>query len=613
MREKKDLRIKHYGVNEKGMILFFQGRIKYHRYYRSLYQNLSEGGYLVLAIPYNLKKLSQKLRETFIRLNIDTNRVILMSHSHGDEFIYRYARTTDFIIEKIIISSPTRNVIHYRDIPTLVLWSNKYKPNVALDIFTFAQKRSNYHFIGYPNCSRFLFAGVGYSQYHDLYNRKPKKVFFNVDNFTHIEREVIEDIFLFLSEGKVKEKIGIFSENYLPFNSGVNILTKVLKTELEKEGKKVYPVTLRIKGVDYQSFTQDRNVVVLPSICLPGKKSKKEALLVSFRFVHMMKNIRAYQFDYIQLQTEFTIGTAAMLLRKIDNVPMVYTAHTMWNDMMIKRYPKFIAKIINGILNKFLVPPLKYADLMTVPTEKVKEYYMQTWKKEEPIVVIPGCVDGDLFAMSEEDEVKLQKLKDNYQLKDKVVLGFVGRVSKEKNIDEVLDYFEKAASEINNLVLMVVGDGPYFENVANRAKASRFNERIIMVGAVSNTTIKYYYRLLDIFCTSSTFETQGLTYVESMWCKTPVLARADHCLDHFLNSGVNGLTFTDYDSFLAGLKKIIDDKAFRKGLIEEGYKTALTYEKHVWAKRMYYLYTQAKLFNEKKIDVFNVEEFKKIQ
>ena len=393
----------------------------------------------------------------------------------------------------------------------------------------------------------------------------------------------------------------------------MNILTKVLKTELEKEGKKVYPVTLKIKGVNYQSFTQDRNVVAFPSICLPGKKSKKEALLVSFRFVHMMKNIRAYQFDYIQLQTEFTIGVSAMLLRKIDNVPMVYTAHTMWNDMIIKRYPKFIAKIINGILNKFLVPPLKYADLMTVPTEKVKQYYMETWKKEEPIVVIPGCVDGDLFTMNEEDEQKLVNLRNNYQLNDKIVLGFVGRVSKEKSIDEVVEYFERAAADIPNLVLMIVGDGPYYEHVFEKAKNTPFNERILMVGAVSNSEIKYYYRLLDIFCTSSTFETQGLTYVESMWCKTPVLARADHCLDHFLNNGVNGITFTDYDSWFHGLNKLIHEKDFREKIIEEAYKTALTYEKHVWAKRMYYLYTQAKLFNEKKIDTFDIETFKKIQ
>ena len=613
MREKKDLRILHYGVNEKGMIIFFQGRMRSHRYYRSILQKLSECGYLVLGIPYGLKKLPHQLRETFVKENIDTNRVILMSHSQGDETIYRYARTTDFIIEKMIIASPTRNIIHYRDIPTLVLWSNKYKANVALDIFTFANKRSNYHFIGYPNCSRYLFAGVGYSQFHDLYNRKPKKVIFNIDDYNHIDQEVIDDITLFLQEEKIKEKIAIFSENYLPFNSGVNILTKVLKTELEKEGKKVYPVTLRIKGVNYESMSQDRNVVILPSICLPGKKAKKEALLVSFRFVHMMKNIRAYQFDYIQLQTEFTIGVAGLLLRKIDNVPMVYTAHTMWNDMMVKRFPKPIAKIVNGILNRFLIPPLKFADLMTVPTDKVKQYYMETWKKEEPIVVIPGCVDGDLFTMNEEDENKLIRLKDNYQLKDKIVIGFVGRVSKEKNIDEVVDYFEKAAKDIPNLVLMIVGDGPYYENIAERAKNSEFNDRIIMVGAVSNTEIKYYYRMLDVFCTSSTFETQGLTYVESMWCKTPVLARFDHCLDHFLNSGVNGLTFTDYDSWLAGLRRIIDDKDFANRMIEEAYKTALTYEKHVWARRMYYLYTQAKLFNEKKIATFDLEAFKNIK
>ena len=613
MREKKDLRIKHYGVNEKGMILFFQGRMKYHRYYRSILTKLSESGYLVLGIPYGLKKLPQKLKETFLKLDVDTNRAILMSHASGDETIYRYARTTDFIIEKIIISSPTRNVIHYRDIPTLVLWSNKYRPNIALDIFTFANKRSNYHFIGYPNCSRYLFAGVGYSQYHDKYNRKPKKTFFNVDDFSHVDQEILDDINLFLSEEKVREKIAIFSENYLPFNSGVNILTKVLKTELEKEGKKVYPVTLRIKGVNYETYSQEKNVVVLPSVCLPGKKAKKEALLLSLRFVHMMKNIRAYQFDYIQLQTEFTIGTAGLLLRKMDNVPMVYTAHTMWNDMINKRYPKLLAKIINGVLNRFLVPPLKYADLMTVPTEKVKQYYMETWKKEEPIVVIPGCVDGDLFSMNKEDQEKLEKLKDNYQLRDKIVLGFVGRVSKEKNIDEVVDYFEKAANDISNLVLMIVGDGPYSDHFFERAKNSKFNDRIIMVGAVSNTQIKYYYHLLDIFCTSSTFETQGLTYVESMWCKTPVLAREDHCLDHFLNSGVNGLTFTDYETWLEGLHKIIDDEKFRNKMIKVAYETALTYEKHVWARRMYYLYTQAKLFNEKKITTFDQEAFKKIK
>ena len=612
---KKDLRIKHYGINEKGMIIFFLGKHKYHRYYRSILHSLAENGYLVLAIPYGLGKIIDNINEQLNKLNISEDHVILMSHSHGDEKIYWYARTTNLIVDKMIVSSPTRSVIHMRDTPTLVLWSNKYNANIALDLFVFAKKHVNYHFIGYPNCSRYLFAGVGYSQYHDRYDkkRKKKKMFFDVDKFAHIEQEVIDDINLFLEKGQIKEKIAIFSENYLPFHSGVNILTHVLKTELEKSGKKVYPVTLKLKGVNYCDIKQDKNVIAFSSILLPGKQAEKEAILVTFNYGSIMKHLRAYQFDYIQLQTEFTIGVSAMMLRKIDNIPMVYTAHTMWNDMMNKRFSKTTAKIVNSLINKFLVPPLKYTDLMTVPTEKVKKYYMETWKKSEPIIVIPGCVDGENFALKEGDEVQLDKLRDYFRLKDKIVLGYIGRISKEKSIDQVFDYFETIAPELENLVLMVVGDGPYLDELTERSKNSKYSDRIIVVGAVENTKLKYYYRLFTTFCTASTFETQGLTYVEAMWCKTPILARYDQCLDHFLTSGVNGITFNDYEGWKEGLLKIVNDKEYVHNIVEEGYKTALTYAKDTWAKKMYYLYTQAKLFNEKKVDTFDYDTFKKIR
>lgn len=611
MKKKKNIRL--FGVNKKGVIIFFLGKQKYRYYYRSILLELSKNGYLIIAVPYGIKKPFENIYSTLDKYNLNDTHLILMSHSQGDNLIYWFSRTTTCVVDKIIVCSPNRGVIHYKDIPTLVLWSNKYNSNVALDIFGFAKKRSNYHFIGYPNCSRYLFAGVGYSQYHDRYEKKPKKTFYEVDKYNHIEKDVIEDITLYLQENKIREKVAIFSENYLPFYSGVNILTKVLKTELEKKDIKVYPVTLKLKGVNYLDYNQDKNVVIFPSVAIPGKKARAEALQLSTFYSYMMRHLRAYQFDYIQLQTEFTIGKAAMLLRKKDNVPMVYTAHTMWNDMMDKRLSKPIAKIVNYVINKFLIPPLKYADLMTVPTEKVKKYYMETWNKKEPIIVIPGCVDGDNFAMSKEDYELLNKIQDDYQLKDKIVLGYIGRVSKEKSINVVFDYFEKAAPEIPNLSLMIVGDGPYLNELTKRVKNSQFFERIIIVGQVSNNKLKYYYRLFTAFCTASTFETQGLTYIESMWCQTPVLAKYDHCLDHFLSNNVNGVTFIDYDSWREGLNKIIADKEFVKKINEEAYKTALSYAKEVWAKKMYYLYVQAKLFNEGKIHELNYNEFNKIK
>lgn len=613
--KKKDLVIKHYGEGINGTIIFFQGKCKYHRYYRSILTSLSEEGFLVIGIPYHLRKMKVKLEKTLSDFNVESSKkIILMSHGNGDETVYTYHRMTKLKIDRLIISAPTRGVIHYKKTPTLVLWANKYKELIAHDIFTFAVKRANYKFIGYPNVTRYLFAGVGYSKYHDRYDKKPKKTFFDVEKYNHIERDVIEDITLFINERRVKEKLAIFSENYLPFNCGVNILTHGLKMELEKVGKKVYPVTIALKGVDYQAYNQDKNVVVFKGHKLPGKYSEKEALLASWRILHNMKRLRAYQFDYIQLQTEFTISLAALWLHKLDNIPMMYTAHTMWNDMMNKRYPKIVAMFINFFLNKFmLLPPLKEADIMTVPTEKVKKYYMEVWKKKEPIVVIPGCVDDKNFILNEEDKPTLEKMRDLYQLKDKKVIGFVGRVSKEKSVNQVVDYFEKLAPELPNLVLMIIGDGPYIDDLNRRIRHSSVGDRIILTGGVENNMLKYYYRLLDVFCTASTFETQGLTYIESMWCDTPILAREDHCLDHFLTNEVNGLTFTDYESWKQGLFRLLNDKELLEKISIEAHKTALTYAKEVWAKKMYYLYTQSKLFNQGKITEIDYNEFRNIK
>ncbi len=611
---KNILSIKRSGTGENGVIIFFLDKCKYHRYYRSISTRLGEDGYMIMTIPYHIKGFKQKFAEELKQLKESgVTNVILMSHGRGDETIYRVHRTIDMVVDKLIITSPTRGVIHFKNTPTLVLWGDKYKPLIAHDIFNQAKNRKNYQFIGYPNVTKYLFAGVGYSRYHDRYDKRPKKTFFDVDKYFHIEEDVIEDINLFIKENRVKEKLAVFSENYLPFNSGVNILTYGLKTELEKVGKKVYPVTLKLKGVDYEAYSQDKNVIVFPSIKLPGKNAEKEALIMTFRVAHNMKYLRAYQFTYIQLQTEFTISASALLLRKIDNVPMVYTAHTMWNDMVNKRFPKVLAKIFNFGLNKFLlIPPLKFTDLMTVPTQKVKDYYIKTWGKSEPIVVIPGCVDGNNFVLQDGDEETLEKYKETYRIKDKTVIGFIGRVSKEKSIDILLDYYERFAENNDNVVLMIVGDGPHFDTLQKRIATSKFFDRIIFTGGVPNTSLKYYYRLFDVFCTASTFETQGLTYIESMWCKIPILAKYDHCLDHFLNSGVNGITFEDYDSWEEGLNKILNDEKVRQGIIDEAYKTALTYAKDVWAKKMFYLYTQAKLFNEGKIKEVNYDEFNKI-
>lgn len=606
----KDKRVRFTGTNYRGVIILFQGKMKFHRYYYSLINELGKSGFLVIKVPYRSKDLKSGIEKAEKTLNMQIKYVDVISHSNGDKALYKFLKTTNLHIKSLIISAPTRGKVVRREVPTLVLWGDKYKRETALTIFRKAKKLPNYHFIGYPNVHKYIFGGVGYSKYHDHYDKKNRKIFMDVDKYSFLEQDVLEDMYLFIREHKIKEKIAICSENYFPFNSGVNILSNVLKDELEKNGKKVYIVTLRLKGVDYTDYGQEKNVVVFHSFRLPGKQARKECLVYSIRHFHMTRFLRAYQFDYIQMQTEFTIGSAVLSLKKKDNIPVVYTAHTMWGDMFEKRLPKFIAKPFNWMMKKMLLTkPQKMADLMTVPTAKVKKYYMQEWGKKEPVVIIPGCVDGARFIMGEGDQEIFEKLKKSYRLEDKIVIGYIGRIAKEKNIQEILQYFEQIAPEIPNLVFFIVGDGPYYDEFCRKARNSEYSLRIIPIGGIPNKELKYYYRLFDVFCTASTFETQGLTYVESMWCNTPVLARQDDCLTDFMYNNENGMIYENYDEWKEHLYRIIKDKEFKKKICDNAFKTAETYSLDIWARRMYFLYTQAKLIRDNKITNINYEEF----
>ncbi|MCR5184828.1 MAG: glycosyltransferase [Bacilli bacterium] len=592
-------------MNKNKCVIFFLGKAYSNYYYDSIVHEL-KSHYSLLIIPYRTQNM-HVITHTFDFTNVE---VTLMSFDKGDKALHRYLKETHLKIKRIILVNPRKKKV-IKDIPTLVLWSNLFHPRNAIKLFKKSRKVNNYEFIGYPNVTRFLFAGVGFSKYHDNFDHKKKRnELIDRKRYYHLEEDVLEDIHLFINEDRVKERIAIFSENYLPFSSGVNILSNTLKSELEKMGKKAYVVTFRIKGVDYQDVKQEKNIIVFRSSTIPGKAARKECLLFSLAFNHMTNHVRPYNFTYIQMQTEFAIGVVALRLKKKDNIPLLYTAHTMWNDMMEKRFAKPVAATIKFFMDNLLLKkPLRQANIMTVPTEKVKKYYMTEWKQKEPIVVIPGAVNKEKFLFKEGDEEILDSLKEKYDLQDKIVLGYIGRVSKEKSIHDVLEYFEKVADEIPNLVFMIVGDGPYFKEICHLAHNSKQAHRIIITGGVPNSEMKYYYNLFDAFCTASTFETQGLTYVESMWCKTPVIARQDDCLTNFLFDGVNGCIFTDFESWKERFLKVINDKDFKEKIVNNAYETALTYDKDIWAKRMYYLYKQGELFQNKKIKEVNYEEF----
>jgi len=587
-----------YGHNKNGVILFFPDTHRNEGSYNSFLYRLASEDYL---IGYVCGDDFASIIKT-MKIRYEEN-VILFAHGNGYERMLEAKKLINH--NKIILASPVKDISKEIDCKTLILWSDgdkKYHNHkTANKMYMKLRNNEDVTFIGYPHVSFFLFAGVHYSQYHDKIDYNRRYTIFNKDKYDHLSLTVLNDLLDFLNDKPKKENIVICSDNYLPFSSGVNILVSLLKEELTKLGnKRVYILTHKLKGVDYCYAGAEENIITIPSHYVPGKKSKSDCLVYSVNPNRYVNNLLAYDFNYLHLQTEFTIQRIANRLKKKLDIPSVYTAQTMWNDMFDKRFPKPVAKFVNKWVNKHMLkPPQMINEVMTVPTFKVLNYYGNFWNKSKSVVVIPGCVDNDRFMLKEDDDRVLNRLRQKFNLFDKQVLGYVGRVSMEKHINLILEYFNKVADKYPNLVFMIVGGGPYEQELIKLVSESPYKDRVILTGNIPNRAIKYYYRLFDCFCTASTFETQGLTYIEAMWCKTALLVKKDSCLDDFMVNMQNGIIFDDFESWSKGLDIILNDKEFRAQMIENGFITASGYEKAVWAKKIYFLYNEAKLIKNK--------------
>ena len=77
------------------------------------------------------------------------------------------------------------------------------------------------------------------------------------------------------------------------------------------------------------------------------------------------------------------------------------------------------------------------------------------------------------------------------------VLLYVGRLAKEKNVEELLEYQQKVQE--SGTILMIVGGGPYLETLRKKAAELGVTESVIFTGMVSPAEVASYYPAGDLF------------------------------------------------------------------------------------------------------------------
>ena len=382
-------------------------------------------------------------------------------------------------------------------------------------------------------------------------------------------------------------RIGIFTDSYEPIISGVTVSIGVLENELRKLGHEVFIITY-----EHDHAVPNDHVIRIHGLKVPLKGLKEYKIgKVTRRKVNKFKK---YNFDIIHCHTEFTLGRLGRRVAKKNNIPLVHTYHTMYEEY-VHFISKTFAKPLRFLSKKFFASFAASADMAIFPTKKVEKKVLKQGYKCQSRVIPTGLYLDDLSPSNyAKEDIKKEKEKLGIKETDFVLL-FLGRMSVEKSVEELILNFEKVTEK--NIKLLLVGGGPdlaYFQKVV---KKRYLEDRVIFKGMVDRKNVGFYYQLGDLFVNFSMTETQGLTYCESLAAGLPLLVKYDDNLEGVIINGINGYSFNRDSEFSMILDTIYKNPIILKEIRSNASKgieklSAATYAQNILKAYEYLLKKQ---------------------
>ena len=295
---------------------------------------------------------------------------------------------------------------------------------------------------------------------------------------------------------------------------------RTLKTELEKLGHTVFIFTTTDKDVNRY---EDWQIIRIPSVPFFAFKDRR----VAYRgFSNALEIARQYQLDIIHTQTEFSLGLLGIWIAKELRIPVVHTYHTQYED-----YVHYLAKgmVIRPSMVKYIVRGfMSDLDGVVCPSEIVYDLLVGYKIKAEKRI-IPTGIDLAKFDRPELSREDIKKLRFKLGIaEDEIMLLSLSRISYEKNIQAIVEALPMVLEENAKVKLVIVGDGPYAEDLKALIAQLHIKDSVIFTGMIAPSDTALYYKAADFFISASTSETQGLTYLESLASGTPIIAHGNH-------------------------------------------------------------------------------------
>ena len=343
-------------------------------------------------------------------------------------------------------------------------------------------------------------------------------------------------------------KVLITTDWYEPVVNGVVTSVLNLVKELRKKGHQVRVLTL--SGDTHSRCSE--GVYYLGSINAGTIYPNARATLYVGR--DYVNDIIRWQPDIIHSQCEFSSFQYAKRISRRLNIPIIHTYHTLYESYTHYFCPN--KKMGKHIVSKLSRHFLSQVQCVIAPSEKIRRV-LDNYRILRRICVVPTGIELDKFDITlSEAERNALKADIGIPQTNKVLIT-VGRLAKEKNIEQLIDFIKRM--DRKDISLVIVGGGPHKKELMEYTQKCGLQDKIFFTGMIVPQLVPKYYLLGDIFLCASVSEAQGLTYMEAMASGLPSVCHKDLCIKNIIIDDYNGYQYTDFASFQIAVLKILED------------------------------------------------------
>ncbi len=244
----------------------------------------------------------------------------------------------------------------------------------------------------------------------------------------------------------------------------------------------------------------------------------------------MEKAIR--EADVVFNQTIGPVGSVAINLATKHHKPIVSYSHSVeWE--LAKRAVKY-AKWLTAWFVKLAARRLyNKCSLLLVPSSEVGDLLSGNKIRTKKEFVRMG-VSTSRFVPPKSKSAAKRKIGIS---PSKRVIGFCGRIAREKDLPTLYEAFQRVHAKYRNTVLLIVGEGLEQEIPASR--------HVIRVGRQDD--VVPFLQAMDIFVLPSLTETSSLATMEAMSVGLPVVVTPVGNIREYVTNRKNGLLFSRRD------------------------------------------------------------------